>query len=256
MSNADKVIVVWSPAASASQWVRAEAGEGLERRVLVPVLIEPTRIPLEFRRIQTLDLTDWDGVSASTAISGLVGILKDEKTTPSGHRAQVAPARVPATTPSTSAEVLSASKYTFNVRIRLQLCSSAFTVRHVNRLIFQVVKVNGRTVSRSPAGLMHEHHRFRLPASEGEHEADLFMSGEATSGLKGVVLNIDGREVLRERVRWTDGLVGAVGYVFILGSFTLAWGAAVDPLIASTAVALFAYFLVALVVTVLWFAVG
>jgi tetratricopeptide (TPR) repeat protein len=52
------VVVVWSTQSVESDWVRTEAGEGLDRGVLVPVMIDDVRIPLAFRRRQTLDLTD------------------------------------------------------------------------------------------------------------------------------------------------------------------------------------------------------
>lgn len=55
------VVVLWSPASTASRWVRAEAGDADARNVLVPVLIAECRIPLPFRQIQTANLIDWRG---------------------------------------------------------------------------------------------------------------------------------------------------------------------------------------------------
>jgi tetratricopeptide (TPR) repeat protein len=48
------IIVAWSESAVESEWVRNEAGEGLDRGILVPVALEDVRVPLAFRRIQTL----------------------------------------------------------------------------------------------------------------------------------------------------------------------------------------------------------
>jgi len=60
--NAAKcVIVVWSKGSIASDWVKTEASEGARRGVLVPVLIDDVKIPLEFRRIQAAWLVDWQG---------------------------------------------------------------------------------------------------------------------------------------------------------------------------------------------------
>lgn len=59
LDSARCVIVLWSRASVASNWVKAEASEGQRRGVLVPALLEEVRIPLEFRRIQTADLSDW-----------------------------------------------------------------------------------------------------------------------------------------------------------------------------------------------------
>ncbi len=46
------VLVLWSERSLDSDWVRAEAGEGLERGRLVQVLLEPIRPPLVFRQQQ------------------------------------------------------------------------------------------------------------------------------------------------------------------------------------------------------------
>lgn len=53
------MIVLWSAASVISDWVKAEADEGLQLGILVPALIENVRIPLGFRRIQAANLTDW-----------------------------------------------------------------------------------------------------------------------------------------------------------------------------------------------------
>lgn len=54
------VVVVWSRHSVDSDWVRLEAWEGLSRNVLVPVTIETSlRLPLEFRRLHTADLSRW-----------------------------------------------------------------------------------------------------------------------------------------------------------------------------------------------------
>jgi hypothetical protein len=53
------VIVVWSDASVRSEWVKTEAAEAAQRRILVPILADGARIPLEFRRIQAAALHDW-----------------------------------------------------------------------------------------------------------------------------------------------------------------------------------------------------
>ena len=55
------VVVLWSTASVASSWVKTEAAEALQRRILVPALIDDTKIPLEFRRLQAADLSQWRG---------------------------------------------------------------------------------------------------------------------------------------------------------------------------------------------------
>lgn len=60
--NAAKcAIVLWSKASVKSSWVKTEAAEAEARNMLVPAMIEPTPLPLEFKRIQTADLVHWDG---------------------------------------------------------------------------------------------------------------------------------------------------------------------------------------------------
>lgn len=55
------VVVVWSDASRESRAVRAEAGEGLERGILVPVRIEDVKPPLLFRAVQYEELIGWTG---------------------------------------------------------------------------------------------------------------------------------------------------------------------------------------------------
>ena len=56
------VIVLWSKTSVSKEWVRTEASDGKQRRILIPVLIErDVRIPIEFRRMQAADLIDWGG---------------------------------------------------------------------------------------------------------------------------------------------------------------------------------------------------
>ena len=55
------VIVLWSNESVHSDWVKAEATEAAEKRILVPALIDKVKIPLQFRRFQAADLTAWTG---------------------------------------------------------------------------------------------------------------------------------------------------------------------------------------------------
>lgn len=66
------VVVIWSKSSATSDWVKTEAAEGLARKILVPVQIEELSLPLEFRRLQTVDLTAWDESSAAPELRGLL----------------------------------------------------------------------------------------------------------------------------------------------------------------------------------------
>ncbi len=56
LDAASAVLVLWSPASIESDWVRAEAYEGLNRGVLVPVVVGDVRPPLAFRQTQVITL--------------------------------------------------------------------------------------------------------------------------------------------------------------------------------------------------------
>ncbi|MCB1857888.1 MAG: TIR domain-containing protein [Gammaproteobacteria bacterium] len=59
IADAKAVVVVWSISSVESDWVRAEAMEGLKRDVLVPLLKDPCEPPLRYRTLQTSDLSGW-----------------------------------------------------------------------------------------------------------------------------------------------------------------------------------------------------
>ena len=52
------VIVVWTEASVESDWVLAEAGDGLERGILIPVMLDDVRPPLAFRRTHAIQRED------------------------------------------------------------------------------------------------------------------------------------------------------------------------------------------------------
>lgn len=55
------IVVLWSHASIRSQWVQGEAAEGLDRRILVPVMLDDVRPPLLFRYQDAADFRDWKG---------------------------------------------------------------------------------------------------------------------------------------------------------------------------------------------------
>jgi formylglycine-generating enzyme required for sulfatase activity len=61
LAAAKCVIVVWSRASVASEWVLDEATEGRDRCILVPVTIDDVRPPLGFRQRQVAHLQHWHG---------------------------------------------------------------------------------------------------------------------------------------------------------------------------------------------------
>jgi len=80
LAGARCVVVLWSANSVVSDWVKAEAQEGLRRQILVPALLtEGVRLPLGFRQLQAADLTrdvargqpEFDALLA--AIHGVLG---------------------------------------------------------------------------------------------------------------------------------------------------------------------------------------
>ena len=55
------VVVLWSQASIASNWVKTEAAEAASRSILVPVMVENVLVPIEFKRIQSANLAVWNG---------------------------------------------------------------------------------------------------------------------------------------------------------------------------------------------------
>lgn len=70
------VVVLWSTQSVASEWVRTEAQEGENRRILVPVLIDNVKIPIAFRLIQAANLVGWQGDKTAPEYSQLVTDIK------------------------------------------------------------------------------------------------------------------------------------------------------------------------------------
>lgn len=73
------VVVVWTQNSIDAHWVRSEALEALEREILVPVRFDNVRLPMAFRRVQTVDLVGWperrDADQYKKLISGIAAFI-------------------------------------------------------------------------------------------------------------------------------------------------------------------------------------
>ncbi len=76
LGQAACVVTLWSAHAVDSDWVRAESDEGRRRGILVPVLIEEVQPPLQFRLIETIDLTGWLADPDGRAFDRLVDAVR------------------------------------------------------------------------------------------------------------------------------------------------------------------------------------
>src|ERR1700722_15927917 len=56
LDSARCVVVAWSSKSIRSAWVRAEAESGMQRRILVPCLLDQVEPPLEFQGLRSVDL--------------------------------------------------------------------------------------------------------------------------------------------------------------------------------------------------------
>jgi hypothetical protein len=83
LSAAKCVIVLWSVHSVESRWVRAEAGEALDKGRLIPVLLDAAVIPLVFRQVQAASLAGWDADHAHPGFQRLVSAISATAPPPS-----------------------------------------------------------------------------------------------------------------------------------------------------------------------------
>jgi len=72
VSQSRCVLVIWSPRSVDSDWVCAEAAEGWQRAILVPVQVQRCEPPMPFRQTETADLSAWDGTKTSPLFLKLI----------------------------------------------------------------------------------------------------------------------------------------------------------------------------------------
>jgi hypothetical protein len=81
------VLVLWSHKSVDSRWVRGEARDGLNRGIVVPVMLDAVPPPLDFRTIHSIDFSTWRGDADCPAITQLrdsiVGVI-DQPPNPAG----------------------------------------------------------------------------------------------------------------------------------------------------------------------------
>jgi hypothetical protein len=101
LSEARMAIVVWSVRSADSRWVRAEASDAAHRDILVPLRIDDVVVPLEFRTLETANLSTWQGEADHHDFLEIVAVLRAG---PAGRAARTArsasaflPTRVAAT---------------------------------------------------------------------------------------------------------------------------------------------------------------
>jgi hypothetical protein len=96
LDTANYIVVLWSAASVASEWVKNEAAVAAQRGVLVPVLLDNVKIPLEFRRRHTADLTGWNGDPSHGGLQALFEALEGARPQVATAPASVMPPKRPA----------------------------------------------------------------------------------------------------------------------------------------------------------------
>ncbi len=75
LDESESIVVLWSKNSVKSDWVLDEAYEGLERKILIPAMIETTKLPFGYRRIQAINLARWKGADSAKGIKDLIKAL-------------------------------------------------------------------------------------------------------------------------------------------------------------------------------------
>lgn len=77
LNTAKAAIVLWTPEAVASNWVKSEASIALNRNILVPARLTDVDLPAPYNTIHTSDLTSWDGSAGAPILNELLaGVAK------------------------------------------------------------------------------------------------------------------------------------------------------------------------------------
>src|SRR5205823_625089 len=71
-AEAGCVVVLWSPSAIGSPWVRHEASQAMARGVYAPCRIAMVPIDVPFNQVQATDLLDWRGEENHPGIQRLM----------------------------------------------------------------------------------------------------------------------------------------------------------------------------------------
>lgn len=71
IAKARCVLVLWSAASVAKEWVIEEASEAKKRGILVPIQIDKVEPPWGFRLLQARDLVAWNGAATAPSFQSL-----------------------------------------------------------------------------------------------------------------------------------------------------------------------------------------
>jgi len=165
ISDAKCVIVVWSRLSVESRWVRAEAGEAMNQKKLVPARIDDCRIPLPFTRIQAAQLAQWNGDRSHHEFRQLLAGVRSIATPSVGEGASgpSMPQR-----PTTIWHVESKTFEWSGVRFILAQGEIRYSIEYRNHWSYEAVYVNGFEICRGgSAKVAHPEFQFYIKSADG-----------------------------------------------------------------------------------------
>jgi TolB-like protein/tetratricopeptide (TPR) repeat protein len=95
LEAAEMIVVAWSAASVASDWVRDEAAHGRDRGRFVPISLDGTPPPLGFRQYQVIDFSRWDGRADAAETRRLLAAIRAGPRSDVAARAAAGPALPP-----------------------------------------------------------------------------------------------------------------------------------------------------------------
>ena len=216
LDSAEKVVVIWSASSVKSQWVRAEAGEGLRRGVLIPVAVDLSKIPLEFRRVQALDFSRWSGLADAPEFRSLERYLRESSPASAKHAGD------PADEASVvRAELVSADRYHGNLRIRIHTGERSYRLDHEGLGRNQVLRLDGKIVAEG-GGLFQLEDYFRCEkVAPGIELLELSVHGNAFRGIDHFAVRLNGRSVLTSALPLSRGMEVVIAVSVIFGIATI-----------------------------------
>lgn len=183
------VVVIWTQYSVESHWVKSEALEGLDRDILVPVMLDDVRIPVAFKQVQTADFRQWPDAIDSDAYRQFLDVL-DQKLNPDADPVQH------------SLDGMKQLRQHRSRRRPMQYGLSLVLILFVV-LLFLLVQDSGRNVVNSDVPRLSV---SSFTAGAGE-EADFYASSMSIE-LERFFIEYDGLETVQSNGRWALELVG------------------------------------------------
>lgn len=201
LSSVKCIVVLWSNSSASSHWVKAEAREGLHRKILIPIKLEPMKVPLEFRGLQTADISGWDWVSYSPAMGDVMQAIR-EMFDPEGEAANV----FPKTREQWSAEAWVNTKYAKSIFVTLSHQSLMIEWERVFGEASwgkDVIKVNTKAVRRTflPTLSSKRKYEFQIPDGNNSYPAviEFLVEGWIINKILRFTLTVDGKVLYAEK---------------------------------------------------------